>query len=185
MAGECGTHCTTTRQSAHGTEVEVRYLWHPWAGETVRIVQSLSKQEDSVLRVALESNGNTDLRELPAWMFDSATCSCMVLAEEPSVSADSLRSLRDLLGRSRPSIVAPNSDNQCLDSKSKGDVDEKIPGSVKVCPTRSVQGRNGLSEMVVVTDKVTASDCDAVDDDAQGTSNPKGRRSGQEGGAVQ
>ncbi len=115
--------CTTTRQNAHGTEVVVSYRWHPGCGKTVQVVSLVEKRLESVLRVSIEWSGRAPLRELPVWMTDSAACASMVVADEPIVSAESLRSLRDLLETVRSGVV----ESQHLESE--GDADAKTPSS--------------------------------------------------------
>lgn len=116
---------TTTRQNAHGTEVVVLYRWHPWCGKTVQVMSLVEKRPETVLRVKVECAERSPLRELPVWMTDSAECASMVLANEPIVSSDSLRSLRNLLEAVRSEVV----ERQHLEPESEGDADEKTPSS--------------------------------------------------------
>ena len=83
----------------------------------------MEKRPEAVLRVRIESAEQGPLRELPMWMTDSATCASMVVADEPIVSAESLRSLRDLLEAVRSGVV----ESQHLESE--GDADAKTPSS--------------------------------------------------------
>src|SRR5215470_7541002 len=95
-----GGHYTTRRSNAHRTEIaegrEVLYHWHPWAGSVVRIHEAVEKISGTVLRC---SPGGASERwlELPAWMFDRATCMAMRVVPDPVVEFAALVALQELL----------------------------------------------------------------------------------------
>jgi hypothetical protein len=118
-------NCTTTQHKTHGTELEVRYPWHPWYGLKVTVDRSYTRQGVANVYAALERDGRLQLLEVPGWMFDPAVCASMRLSEHPYVPAKSLRALAALL---TSAARAPGEDvieNQHLASSPKGDADAK------------------------------------------------------------
>src|SRR5215471_17559342 len=88
--GNVGERCCTTRRSnAHETDIaeerEVLYCWHPWAGCVVWIHEAVEKIGGTVLRCSRASGTGDRWLELPAWMFDRATCMAMRVTSEPVV----------------------------------------------------------------------------------------------------
>src|SRR5215831_8497331 len=95
-----GNSTTTRRSNAHRIEIaeerEVLYRWHPWAGWVVRIHEAVEKISGTVLRCS--SGGATERwLELPAWMFDRATCVATRVAPDPVVEFAALAALQELL----------------------------------------------------------------------------------------
>jgi hypothetical protein len=87
-AGNAGErYCTTRRGNAHRTEIaeerEVLYRWHPWAGCVVRI-EAVEKVGGIVLRCSRDSGASERWLELPAWMFDRATCLATRITPDPA-----------------------------------------------------------------------------------------------------
>src|SRR5262249_12558409 len=68
----------------------------PWAGWVVRIHEAVEKISGTVLRCS--SGGLTERwLELPAWMFDRATCVATRVAPDPVVEFAALAALQELL----------------------------------------------------------------------------------------
>jgi hypothetical protein len=126
IPGNCAadTRCTSARRNAHSTEAVVSYRWHPWHGKTAQVVRSKAKRSETVLHVTVELDGRMQQLELPEWMADAAACASMVPADEPVVSADALRALRELLRVVGSVLVVKG---QHLGVESQGDADEKTP----------------------------------------------------------
>lgn len=122
VLGAHAPYGTTTRQNAHGTELEVCYRWHPWFGHRVTLVRKLQKRTSDSVHVELERAGRSRLLELPSWMLDRAACAAMELRSEPRVECAHLRSLRELLqyvtARDAIMVRDPGSPNS-------GDADEE------------------------------------------------------------
>ncbi len=135
--------CTTIRQNAHITEVIVHYRWHPWHGLTVWQEKTASKRSEDVVYASRDGDGRTPLREIPAWMLDSAACASMALAETPRVDCRALRALRSLIefcaANSKGGVV----ESQHPDSLRKGDADANQTPSQSLRPTRPVSGPTG------------------------------------------
>ena len=91
-------HCTTRRGNAHRTEKrKVLYLWHPWAGCTVRIHEVIDKVAGAVARCSHDEGATGRWLELPLWMFDRSACAPMRVKTLPHVDIAALRALRALL----------------------------------------------------------------------------------------
>jgi hypothetical protein len=104
-----GSCCTTRRDKTHNTDLrDIRYPWHPWYGRHVLVIQSLTKGGQSLLRCSLDGDAVGRSQEIPAWMFDRLACCLMQLSPVPSVGADDLRRVRQLLndaaGKTEPII---------------------------------------------------------------------------------
>ena len=90
--------CTNRQQKAHITESRVVvYRWHPWHGRPVWVLGAYTKGGLPMVRCALEPDGNGMESEVPAWMFDGASCCRMTLAGAPSVAVSALLELRELV----------------------------------------------------------------------------------------
>jgi hypothetical protein len=100
----------------------VLYRWHPWYGQTVKVVRTVEKRTGFVVRVSAERDGRIQQIELPRWMTDSVLCASMTLAERPVVSIDALQSVRELL-----EIVGSRAmvEVQHLTERPRGDADGK------------------------------------------------------------
>jgi hypothetical protein len=104
-----GDHCTTRRRNAHRIEDrEVLYRWHPWFGRVVRVDGVIEKDGGDVFRCCAGGELSSRSLELPAWMFDRATCTLTRSTRAPAADLAALSALRRLLndlGR-RPADVA-------------------------------------------------------------------------------
>jgi hypothetical protein len=141
-----GRSCTTTRQNAHSSELEIVYPWHPWFGRTVAIRRAVNRRVRTVLHVECEDGGRTRVLEVPRWMCDRATCVVMNLSDQPQVSCEHLRLLQELLvctsmkeldgleQRAKEDVI----EKQRLDSSSKGDADAQGPSAPLQRSTQSV-----------------------------------------------
>ena len=94
-----GGDCTTRFKNAHGTVFrELLYRWHPSFGMRVAIHQVVEKADGVVFRCTLSGSAADRWLEVPAWMFDRATCPHPPrLTASPFVSMDALSTLSDLL----------------------------------------------------------------------------------------
>jgi hypothetical protein len=101
VPSEAARCCTTRRDNAHRTEIaeerEVLYCWHPWAGGVVWVHEAVEKAGGSILRCSRDSVASERWLELPAWMFDRATCLSMRIASGPVVTFAALAALQELL----------------------------------------------------------------------------------------
>lgn len=89
------------RQKTHNIAFESRtlcYPWHPWYGKSILTRRAGGARFESAYHCKLpESPPDVMLVELPKWMFDSAECSTMRLAECPRVDVLALRSVAQLI----------------------------------------------------------------------------------------
>jgi hypothetical protein len=87
--------------NAHRTEIEgerqVLYRWHPWAGCVVRVHGAIEKIGGTVLRCSSGSGASERSLEVPAWMFDRATCIALRVTGDPVVDFAALTALQELL----------------------------------------------------------------------------------------
>lgn len=91
--------CTTRFENAHGTVFrELLYPWHPWFGMRVAVHEAVDKADGVVFRCTLNGVEAGRWLEVPAWMFDRATCpDRSQLSTSPFVGLDALSALSDLL----------------------------------------------------------------------------------------
>jgi hypothetical protein len=91
-------YCTTRRRKTHVTEErEVLYPWHPWFGLTVHVHQAVDKRASAGFRCSLDAGITDRWLELPAWMFDRATCVRMQIASVSRVDSSALEALQSLM----------------------------------------------------------------------------------------
>ena len=94
----CEPRCTTGRHNTHVTEErEVLYPWHPWCGHVVHVHQALDRRASAYFRCSLEAGMTGRWLEVPAWMFERATCMPMKLAGSPRINVFALKALGSLL----------------------------------------------------------------------------------------
>ena len=93
--------CITRRGNAHRTEIaeerEVLYRWHPWAGCVVQVHEAVEKAGRIFLRCSRDIAASERWLELPAWMFDRATCVAIRITSDPVVEFAALVALHELL----------------------------------------------------------------------------------------
>jgi hypothetical protein len=74
------------------------YRLHPWFGRNVFIHKAVDKPDGAVFRCTLDGSEVARWLEIPAWMFDRATCVAGVrFSADPSVSLEALNALSALL----------------------------------------------------------------------------------------
>src|SRR5262249_60844798 len=90
---------TTRRDKTHNTDPrEIVYPWHPWYGQHVIIIESVTKGGQTLLRCTFDGDATSRSREIPVWMFDRAVCCLMQLAPMPLGRVDDLRQVPQILG---------------------------------------------------------------------------------------
>ena len=50
------------------------YAWHPWAGRSVRVHETIERPTGAQARCSLAGAGVVRMREIPVWMLDAAAC---------------------------------------------------------------------------------------------------------------
>jgi hypothetical protein len=86
-SGVVANDCTTKFENAHGTEFrELLYPWHPWAGLSVDVHESVEKPDGVVFRCSVRGRR----LEIPAWMFDRSTCARVRVAADVHVNLAAL-----------------------------------------------------------------------------------------------
>jgi hypothetical protein len=89
---------TTPRQTEHNTDLTIHYAWHPWVGQTVQMAMPFDRGPELCFRVDRVEGKKTKRMDIPAWMFDRATCAAMITPQSiPYVTYEMLRRLRDLI----------------------------------------------------------------------------------------
>ena len=92
--GAVASDCTTKLENAHGTEFrEILYPWHPWAGLSVGVHESVEKPDGVVFRCRVLGRR----LEIPAWMFDRSACARVRVAADAHVNLAALVALTALL----------------------------------------------------------------------------------------
>lgn len=95
--GEAAQAPTSRQQNAHITERRVvLYRWHPWHGREVSISGFTVRSGAVILRCRAEEDSGRSI-EVPAWMFDAATCCRTRLTSAPVVTCAALLAVRELL----------------------------------------------------------------------------------------
>ncbi len=86
-------------ENAHGTVFrELLYSWHPWCGLQVAVHEAITRADGIAFRCTLTGSDGDRWLEVPAWMFDRATCPDQArLAAQPSVGLIALSALAELL----------------------------------------------------------------------------------------
>ncbi len=86
---------------------QVLYQLHPWFGHDVIIHAAIDKPDGAVFRCALEGSEVGRWLEIPAWMFDRATCAADVQhSTDPFISLEVLGRLSALLSQALKSDTA-------------------------------------------------------------------------------
>src|SRR3954467_561737 len=99
MPSAAEPRCRTGFANAHGTVFrELLYSWHPWCGLQVAVHEAINKPDGVAFRCTLSGSGGDRWLEIPAWMFDRATCPDQAcLTTQPCVSLIALSALAELL----------------------------------------------------------------------------------------
>jgi len=166
---------TTSKHKTHKTDLaKVVYRWHPLYGRELLIHGERNRAGAIVLICAVADDERKAVLEIPAWMFDAATCCCFRQGGAASASIDALRSLSRTLQTALDVIEAQHQSITFggLDAQSQGaskgatgavsnhDADSAVttrdqsqnsePSSAAVAPVRRArggrsQGSGGLS----------------------------------------
>ncbi len=84
------------------------YPWHPWCGLQVAVHEATTRADGIAFRCTLTGSGGDRWLEVPAWMFDRATCPDQArLTAMPSVSLIALTALAKLLRQASSSAPHP------------------------------------------------------------------------------
>jgi hypothetical protein len=75
---------------------ELLYRWHPWFGLRVCVHEAIDKADGVVFRCTLSGSDADRWLEVPAWMFDRATCADQATTN-PFVDMAALSALASLL----------------------------------------------------------------------------------------
>ncbi len=119
--GAAAPHDTTPRHKTPLTDVRrVHYAFHPWFGRDVFVLEQ-GVRGGQVVYDARPDQESARALEIPAWMFDAVACAALTVRDQPRVSFQALRGLRQLLG-ARPAPGAGVED-QHPPAPSKGDAD--------------------------------------------------------------
>lgn len=102
------------------------YPWHPWYGKVVYVHGKTSKHGHTFFRCGLEAEAPRMALEIPGWMFDRAACCLMQLKQVPSVDAQVLRTLKQLLLDVTTAEQADVIQAQHGSSHKKGHADAKV-----------------------------------------------------------
>jgi hypothetical protein len=95
--------CTSHQPNTHSTESrEVLYPWHPWFGRAVWMYARRMNYGRMVAHCGLEPRHDRRSVEVPQWMFDTAVCCQMRMAQEPVASIEALRELKALCATRSP-----------------------------------------------------------------------------------
>ena len=180
--GECGY--TTHQDHTHSTESrEVRYPWHPWFGRVIWIKQTRVNQGQLIVRCALEQRHDARSIELAHWMFDSAVCCQMRMAEAPLVGVEALRELRILLALS----AAPKAEGMLQDQHHtlpvKGGADASLTQVPRENPTSTVSSAAERSAVGPAALGDSAAHCAVTGTDATRTLRSSSRSRAGEGGS--
>ena len=174
-SGVTAARCTTSKHKTHKTDLaKVVYRWHPLYGRELLIHGERNRAGAIVLICAVADDERKAVLEIPAWMFDAATCCCFRQGGAASASIDALRSLSRTLQTALDVIEAQHQSITFggLDAQSQGaskgatgavsnhDADSAVttrdqsqnsePSSAAVAPVRRArggrsQGSGGLS----------------------------------------
>jgi hypothetical protein len=125
--------CTSHQSNTHSTESrEVLYPWHPWFGRAVWIYARRMNHGRMVARCGLEPRHDRRSVEVPQWMFDTAVCCQMRMAQEPVTSIDALRELKALRATRSPAIpdhmLQAQHDSLLLEGGADANPPEPAPG---------------------------------------------------------
>jgi hypothetical protein len=136
--GVAACDCTSVIHNTHQLDIRrVEYPWHPLYGRDVYVQGTkVSWQRGLALRCKLDPEDTRYGFEVPAWMFERATCSTMHLSR-PQVVWSSLLELKELLERhkSRP---AGETQLELRHQPESGGVDDQEEGRGRSYPRGTV-----------------------------------------------
>ncbi len=138
--------CTTRFKNAHGTVFrELLYPWHPWFGVQVAVHEAIEKADGVVFRCTLSGSDADRWLEVPAWMFERASCpDCAFVTTSPIADMTALSALADLLKQTLKDRKA--SSNAPLSGASRSSHDEirgKVHDSANISIRFKAKDSNG------------------------------------------
>ncbi len=132
----CAPDGKSRQRNTHITESrEVRYRWHPWFGRVATVYEALSKGGHPVCRCGFDDQRNDRCLEVPAWMFDPASCDPLRLTTTPIVDCRALLELKTVLQTARR---AAESQAQPHVVHATGGTDVTVPPPITTRPTDSL-----------------------------------------------
>ena len=149
MSNDAGRDCTTRFENAHRTlRREVLYWLHPWASREVSVHAVIDKADGVVFRCTPDGSETERWLEIPAWMFDRASCAQdQALTTHPFVGLDALMDLSALLDRSMK--IAGQSSNTRLSGawgtsrdQNRGETHGSEDGGVRGCGSTQPAARS-------------------------------------------
>jgi hypothetical protein len=183
-ADACG--CTTRSGNAHKTdkaeERGVLYPWHPWVGCVVLVHEVIEKADGVVLRCSRDGEATGRWLELPAWMFDRATCLSMQVACRPRVDFAALLVLSALLAETVGCDGRASSSNTPVSGSAREPCDQN-PGDAHATPLppscESSQANSSARPIRFIgPDRLRSADvANASRGDASGSDRPHGTAS--------
>jgi len=110
VIGEFASGRTNQQHKTHKTDFrEIYYPWHPLHKQRVSVHFELHGRDGVVVRCGPYGGAGHRGFDIPAWMFDRAACSAMVLSTVPAVDLKALTQLRRLLdcalGKEEPGVI--------------------------------------------------------------------------------
>lgn len=108
----------------------VRYRSHPWFGRTFKVANAIQRGDECFLRVEYRVANRVRWIELPVWMFDTAECAAMILAETPVVHVKALMDLHGLLRHTRRADNDTRIKTKHSSSQRQGDAREPSEESI-------------------------------------------------------
>jgi hypothetical protein len=159
---------TTSKHKTHKTDLaKVVYRWHPMYGRELLIHGERNRAGAIVVICTVADEESKAVLEIPAWMFDAATCCRFRVGDSASASVDALRSLNrslqtalDVIEAEHQSITfggldaqSQGASNRATGAVSNHDADSAVstrhqsqnsePSSPVVAPTRRARGSHG------------------------------------------
>ena len=115
-------------QKTHNIAFEPRqvcYPWHRWYGRNVLTRKAGGAHADVAYFCKLpEAPLDAMLVETPMWMFDTAHCATLRLAEQPHVNCATLRTLKNAIAEQRVSVKASVLQPQLFRQAGHGETDD-------------------------------------------------------------
>ncbi|QXX76487.1 hypothetical protein MHY1_p00009 (plasmid) [Methylovirgula sp. HY1] len=148
---------TTRFENAHGTELrELLYPWHPWFALQVAIHEAVEKVDGVVFRCTLNGSGADRWLEVPAWMFERASCPDHArLTATPFIDMTALSALADLLRQVLKDWAA--SSNAPLSGASESSHDQnRREAHVSIAVSAAVSQHEGTPKVARRSSKRTA-----------------------------
>jgi hypothetical protein len=122
----------------------MRYPWHPWHGQAVRILRFSARNGLPVFHCTLEPASCRRLLEIPQWMFDASVVCLVRFGSAPLASCEALRELKELISPREAVGTGPVVQAQHQSLSHIGGSDAKPSEATPIKPTAAVPstGRN-------------------------------------------